>query len=526
MDTKTDRIVIVGGGSAGWMTAATIIRAYPDKNVTLLESPTISTIGIGESSLPEMNYWVDFLGIDWDELFVEAEATWKISGKFVDFIELNHEFYVTTAYLNHDDYFDKHSELGVEEWWYKKQLFPNTPDSDFYEYHFPQYHMIKNNAFTRDENPNLYPFKPNHHGAIQLNAIKFAEYLKNKYAKPRGVKHILGTVKEVVPREDGAVKHLILSDGSILEGDLFVDCTGFKSLLLGEFLKVPFKSTLDILPHNRAFFAPVEYTDKNIEMDSMATATGLGNGWAWNTPVWSRLGTGYTWSDEFIDEEGALQEFKNHLDSKNMAVFDPNRSKKTEIKSVNVKNGYYEKSFVKNVVAIGLSSGFMDPLEASGLFFIMSSALALTTVLNRSLVSDLDRAIYNEELADITEMYLQFIPMHFQFTRRDDTPYWKKWRERPTNNIVVRSIAKTTVNRAWHEFSSTRLAILHGANYPVVKPSTGYFPYRQNIPNYDNLTKAVLSSIKKREELINMWKHEISTLPSQYEYLKKKLYDR
>jgi tryptophan halogenase len=405
-------------------------------------------------------------------------------------------------------------------------MFPETDTMDFYRYNYPQYQLIMNNSFTMDNNPNLFPFMPKRHGALHVNAIKFANYLRDKYAKPRGVKHIVGTVKDIVAREDGGVGKLILEDGSVLEGDLYIDCTGFKSLLLGEFLKEPFKSTLDILPHNRAFFAPVEYTDKDLEIDSMTTAFALGNGWAWNTPVWSRLGTGYTWSDEFIDEEGALQEFKDHLDSKNMKVYDPNRSKKTEIRSVQVKNGFYERSFVKNVVAVGLSAGFMDPLEGSGLLFIMNSATSLSKFLGNSLITPLEIGIYTEELNDITEMYKQFLTLHFLLTKRDDTPYWRKWRTRPIPPKLLNGLFTADVDRSWGTYGSARVCVLHGHKYPIANAFSPYHPNLRELSFGKTFEQNALDSFKRKEGMIRIWEEEAKTLPTQYKYLKNKLYDR
>jgi tryptophan halogenase len=526
MDTKTNKIVIVGGGTAGWMTASTLIKAHPNKEIVLLESPTIPTIGVGEAGLPEMNYWVDFLGLDWDELFIESEAVWKIAGKFVDFHEIGKDFYIPTFYTDAKDFFETSNVIGIAEWNYKKLMEPDLDYLDFYRYHFPQYQLLINNSFTRDESPNLFPFQPKRHGALHVNAIKFAEYLRDKYAKPRGVKHIVGTVKEIIGREDGGVGYLILEDDSILEGDIYVDCTGFKSLLLGGFLKEPFESTLDILPHNRAFFAPVEYTDKNIELESMTTSFALGNGWAWNTPIWSRIGTGYAWSDEFTDEESALQEFKDHLDSKNMKVYDPERSKKTTIRSVNVKNGYYERSFVKNVVAIGLSAGFMDPLEGSGLLFIMNGATAFSKYLSRKMITKFDRDVYNAYLDDLIEMYKQFLTMHFALTIRGDTPYWKKWRERPISKILIKDTFKADQDRTWDKIGSSRLCVLYGHDYPIINAFTPYCPELKRSADDKMLEKTLTMSFNRREEIIARWETEAKKLPTQYEYLKKRLYDR
>ena len=214
-------ILIVGGGSAGWMTAATLLKSFPNKNISLIESPNIATVGVGESTIEGIRNWVKYIGIDEKDFIKETEGSYKLSIKFTDFYKKGESFHYPfgRAYAQND-------------WWFKKFLNPKTPNSDYADCMFPnQMAYVNNNKFNKQKTSYAYHF----------DATKFAIWLRDKYCIPKGIKHIKEDIKTIEQDEDG-----IKSLNKKHKADLYIDCTGFKSLLLSKTLKEPFESFSDM----------------------------------------------------------------------------------------------------------------------------------------------------------------------------------------------------------------------------------------------------------------------------------------
>jgi tryptophan halogenase len=522
---KTDKILIVGGGSAGWMTAATLIKEFPNRDITLVESPSVPTIGVGEGTVPEIHSWLKFLEIDFKEFMVEASGGFKITTRFNDWAYKGSTFDIY-AWFGHEERYYKRSGhiVGYKDWLLKRHFFPETtPTSDFSAFNFPQHYLVKNNGFTLEALPQLFPFDPMVHTALHVDAVKFAKYLEEKYAKPRGVKHVLGNVAKVDGNEYG-VTAVVLDDGTRLEADLFVDCTGFKSLLLGEFLEEEWISNSENVGNNRAFFAPVAYTDKKKEFEPVTSSTALSAGWAWNTPIYSRIGTGYIFNNEYIDEDDALKEFKAYLDSNWMAVPNEHRSEELNIRKLSMKNGRYKKTFVKNVVGIGLSTGFIDALEATGLFFIFSSALQLLYALKNPTVTMADRDRYNDSVNSEWHLFAEFIHLHYLMTRREDTPYWANYANSSIPEKTLEKLRNSDANGSWdaagHSWMSTVIGMeaMHFNGNNAAKFNT--FSGRDA-----NIKKHILNRIEYHAPTVDIWSEVSKSLPSQYEVLRDNFHD-
>jgi flavin-dependent dehydrogenase len=532
---KTNKIVIVGGGSAGWIVASTLIHEFPDRDITLIESGQIPTIGVGESTTPEIHTWLRQLEIDYDEFFVASEAIYKLNTQFNDFREKDGPSWVVPTWFGQEHlYYNTPDRIsGIQDWHFKKFFYPETPWEDFTAYTHPQEQLRLQNKFAGEREPALAPFDVNIHSGLNLNAIKFAEYLSEKYAKPRGVKQIIATVKECIQDEHG-IKELILENGEHISGDIFVDCTGFKSLLLERFLGEEFISTLDTsVPHDRAYFAPIEYTDKNKELNGTTTATALTAGWAWSTPLWSRLGTGYIYSSKFTDDESALKEFKAHLDGKNMTVHNPQRSQTAEIRHMKIKTGYHEKVFVKNVVAIGLSAIFVDALESNGLFFTHTAAQVLARTIQRPVLSEFDRELFNASHRDETKSFRDFIELHYILSQRNDSPYWNMWTSRSyetkagseSRYFTMASIDDAFRKGEWAAKGHPIISTYTGMGYNVINGiGASRNAYLLGFTNLDHTRKVVDRQIEKRNAKIQQWADFAKTLPTQYEYLRDKYY--
>jgi tryptophan halogenase len=419
---KTDDIVIVGGGSAGWMSAATLAKAFPDRNVTVIESKDVPTVGVGESTLGSIRRWTRFIGLKEAEFFPACEATVKMSIKFKDFYMKGDEGYhypfgMPQADGENNPFFD---------WSIKQYFYPETPISDFVSSTFSQSSLFENNKFSENLTNEFEGFVSGTDVAYHFDATKFGIWLKDSHCLPNGVKHIVGTVTDVVTNEDG-IEYLVLDSGDKVYADLFIDCTGFKSLLLGDALKTPFDDSLQrVLPNNRAWATRLQFVDKEKELRGYTECIAINNGWVWNIPLWEKLGTGYVYSDKFITPEDAKEEFKQHLMSDKM-LFPKTREEVDALvfKDVPMKVGMYKKTFVKNVVAIGLSAGFIEPLEGNGLFSVHEFLFKLVDILQRGPISQFDRDMYNVACREQFQNFSKFVALHYALSHREDTPYWK-----------------------------------------------------------------------------------------------------
>jgi flavin-dependent dehydrogenase len=515
MAYKTEHIVVVGGGSAGWMTAATLIKAFPNKSITVVESSSIPKVGVGESTLTDINIWLDYLEVDRTDFMRFTNAAFKTSIGFTNFYtEKSETFFVPFG----DPHFIQGS-FGHNNWFFKKAMYPETPNSDYFKFFYPSAHLIEDNKITLTSHPDMEVYKPLRDVVYQFDAALFGQWLAEKYAMPKGVKRIIGTVAKINSNEDG-ITSLILEDGHEVTADLFVDCTGFRSLLLGSHLKEPFVSTKDILPNNRAWAGPIPYTDKEKELQVFTNCTALKNGWVWNTPLWSRIGSGYVYSNEFIDDETALEEFKQHLNSKDMVVYDPNRSESMEFRQVEIKNGYYERFWVKNVIAIGLSGGFLEPLESTGLYFIHAFLLMLVDALERGVVTQWDIDTWNKATRQNFETQRDFVALHFAMSLRDDSPYWKQ--------LTMQDMRETFLSRAGEKYYDR---LFHGYQFNALAAGMGFSPIT------DRVIKEVKWSfdIDRRYEAdiiiglqqveITKWKNAVKSFPTHYQYLKENIYE-
>ena len=260
---------------------------------------------------------------------------------------------------------------------------------------------------------------------FNFDATAFGQYLKKTICLPKGVKLINSTVEKVNTNDDG-VESLILADKQKLTADLYIDCTGFKSLLLEEALGVKFNSIENLIPNNKAWATHIPYTDKNTQLQPFTNCTALNNGWAWNIPLWSRIGAGYAYSDKHISDDEALEEFKNYIRTnyEKIPVDD------LEFKPITMRNGIHEKTWEKNVVAIGLSSGFIEPLESTGLMTTYEWLLSLIYTLRKGFVNQWDRDSFNYALKNIYYGHANFVAMHYALSPRNDTPYWQDVTER------------------------------------------------------------------------------------------------
>jgi flavin-dependent dehydrogenase len=416
------KIVIVGGGSAGWMTASMLIKEFPNYDITVIESADSPTVGVGESTINGIKQFCNYLEINEKDFLSKTDGSYKLAIQFKDFDELGSKPFLYP--------FGKPvvsgTSRGVQDWLLKKYVYPETPVQDLAESFFPAALMVKHNVFFNNLNYSIVDgFNQNIGVAYHFDALKFADWLRQDYAVPRGVQHIVDHV-EVIKVDGSIISKLLLKSKKEITADLFVDCTGFSSKLLGEALKEEFIDYTDMLPNNRAWATQVQYVDKEKELKPVTTCTAIDNGWVWDIPLWSRIGTGYVYSDKFISPEDALKEFKQYLKSDKVTC--PKTEEQINdlaFKDVKMRVGIHKRTWVGNVVAIGLSAGFIEPLESSGLYTVHEFLFQLVRALHRGVPSTWDVDAYNTAVFRLFNEFAEFVALHYALTKREDTKYWR-----------------------------------------------------------------------------------------------------
>lgn len=410
------KLIIVGGGSAGWMTASALIKSFPDKQIILIESPNVPTIGVGESTTQYMREWVDFLGIKDEDWMPACDATYKFGLKFVDFAE--GDFYYPFGFRDE-------STCNLSEYF----TFANnnaTDNIDFGRVFYKQQAGLEQNRIPHEYIKSESGF--------HFDAIRFASYLRDNYAKPKGVIHIQDEVIRI-DADDSGVKTLHLKSQKEISGDLYFDCTGFKGLLIEETLKTPWIDFSNKLLNNRTWAVRVPYIDKSEELRPYTSCTALKNGWVWEVPTWSRLGTGYNYCDKFTSPEEALKEFKQYLGD---------RGEDLVFRDLKWPTGVREKVWNKNVIAIGLSGGFIEPLESGGLYSVHEFLNAFLDVTEEHDRWDgLTKDSFNWKCRDIFTQFANFVELHYTMSRRCDTDYWKYYTSKENilkNNSVLKDL--------------------------------------------------------------------------------------
>ena len=522
MSKPINKIVIIGGGSAGWMTAATLIQRLDNREVVLIEDPNTPTVGVGESTLGFINDWLRLLGIKDTDFMKACDATYKMSISFTDFYKKGAgTFHYPFGLIDITG-----NTYAKNDWYLKKFLYPDTPVSNYADSVYPIMSLVNANRISLEDVVPGYSFSRD--VAYHFDAVKFAIWLRDQYAKPRGVRHIQALVKDTIVNEDG-IEKLILDSGDEITADLFIDCTGFASILLGKAMKEPFVSYGDILPNNSAWAAQVPYDNKREEIVPYTDCYAIGNGWVWNTPLWSRIGTGYVYSDKYISDEGALDEFKEHLKSKGKLKEDQ------KFRKLKFRVGISNRLWVKNVCAIGLSAGFIEPLESNGLYSVHMFLVRLIRALDRDkherLVTQYDRDGFNWACRTMFDGFAQFVAMHYSLSLRNDTEYWRGVGSRnycDVDQSLYKGDSKTGAFITSYEMKY-QFAHFNDDGMNAVATGLYYFPTDMHYIHSMNAAKANLAEefegiTKRLNEKKDIWDYKASKCPSVYDFTKERIY--
>ena len=530
---SVNKILIVGGGSAGWMSAAFLIRTYPDMDITIIESPDHPTVGVGESTFVSIAQFRDYLGITDEEFMKECDASYKMGVCFTDFYDKDSgsfHYPFRTPYV-------EGTNFGLADWLEAKAYYPELDVNDFTRSYFPSAALYENNKFM-DNNGKLGNWNKQTDVAYHFDATKFGLWLRDKYCLPRGVK-LLSTSVDKIRSDKTGITSLILSNGENVKADLYIDCTGFKGLLINQTLKEPFTSYSDILPNDTAWVTKVPYKDKEKELEPFTNSTALSNGWAWNIPVWSRLGSGYVYSSKYVSDEQALQEFKQYLCSDKMVIpRSIEEVEKLEFNKIPMRIGLHKRTWVGNVVALGLAAGFIEPLEGNGLMSVMVFLQYLAKTLLRNKVTKLDIDTYNSVTSTLFKDLAEFIAMHYALSIREDTEYWRAVSERtyspelavgdayPFNTAAPASFGATFLDFQFRKMLGRLTPPENGITYISVGMNHNVFNRVDQMHAINNrdikpYIDTILEKFKMKKE---KWNNATKDAPSLYEYLKTKIY--
>jgi len=547
---ETKNITIVGGGSAGWMTATTLLNQFPNKKITLVESPNISNVGVGEStavgpqhsgsgSFAGIIEWFKMVGIDDSDFMPQTDAVYKLSIAFENWYRKDSG---TFHYPFGQPRFLPNMTVNkslMNAWHLKKIFYPETPVSDYAEWFFPTMALVNQNKSRFTDNfsafrSNLEKDELNNEVQLfsahtyQFDASKLGIWLKDNYCKakhPNNFTHILAEVVET-PLNDNGIKHLVLDNGQKLEADLFIDCTGFQSLLLTKAFGVPFINIENYIPNNYAWATKIPYKDPETQIVNYTLCTAIENGWTWEIPLWSRMGSGYVFSDKFISTQAALREFKQELRKKGYENVED-----LEYRLIPMRCGIQSKLWVKNTCAIGLAAGFIEPLQSNGIHNIYQFLFNLLHSLSREHISEWDRAEFTTKCHDDFYNFASIVAFTYALSHRDDTEYWREInnREWPIHNTVgiSKHLHEIYVNKNFDEEFNPEHSAIHcmaaGMNWNPIDIHTIKYNI-EVLKDIENIKKFTEFNIRQIEKRKRGWDEQIKDFPSPYQYLKNNIH--
>lgn len=396
------RVTVLGGGSAGWITAALLARQWGGDRVTVIESPEIGIIGVGEGSTPQLKWLFDHLGVAEAEWMAACDATFKLGIRFTGWSErpgFGSYFHPFPGPV------DLHTEPGfIHNCLLARRGFavPAHPDDWFLATRLAHDGKAPHPAVS-------FPFPPSY--GYHFDAHKLGAFLRD-WAVARGVTHMPRTVRDIALADNGDVAALVLDDGARIASDIFVDCSGFGGAIMQQALGARFVSYAEALFADRAVVLP---TGPSAHFRPQTEAVALSAGWRFAIPLTTRTGNGYVYASRFISDEEAEAELRAAVGA------DP----ETPARVLHMKVGRVERSWHRNCLAAGLAQGFVEPLEATALHMVITTAMDFARALETGGFTARHRDIFNAGIAARFDGIRDYIVAHYRMNQRTDTAYWR-----------------------------------------------------------------------------------------------------
>lgn len=395
---KLRKFIIAGGGTAGWMAAAMIAKTMGKEiEITLVESDTIGTVGVGEATIPPLLSFNRFLGIDEAEFMRETGATFKLGINFEDWSQMG------------DSYIHAFGHTGKDHWTGGFQHFWLSGRERGLATSFDDYCLEVVAAYQ-----NKFAHLPDHglNYAYHLDSGRYAKFLR-KIAEKHGLIRKEGLIEDVMlDKENGYIKSLKLTSGEVLEADFFFDCTGFRSILMGKALHVGYDDWTHYLPCDRAIAVQTKSVGPAIPY---TRAMAHDAGWQWRIPLQHRTGNGLVYCDQYLSQDAALDRLMSNIEGD--VISEPN--------FIRFQTGVRRKQWDKNCIVLGLAAGFMEPLESTSIHLIQRSVMRFLRMMPAHRISPADVKEFNNQTFEDMYRARDFLVLHYHVTDRRDSEFWR-----------------------------------------------------------------------------------------------------
>ena len=398
---KVQNVVVVGGGTAGWTAAAAVARLIgANLNVVLVESDAIGTVGVGEATIPPFRTLHRLLKIDEADFLSRVQGTFKLAIRFENWRAIGHDYIHSFGHTGQGCW-----AAGFQHFWLKARALGFAED---YGRYAPELMAAKANRFGLQQQGGLSY-------AYHIDATSYAGYLR-QLAERDGVTRVEGKIVEVRQAESGDISELVLESGQAVQGDLFIDCSGFASLLMDKTLGTEFEDWTHWLPCDRAIAVqtkavgePVPYT-RSIARES---------GWQWRIPLQTRVGNGLVYCSEFMSDDEARDVLLGNLEGEVI----------TEPRMLRFRTGQRVKHWNRNCIGLGLAAGFLEPLESTSIHLIQRGLIRLLQMFPYGGIVESDQTEFNRQMDTEFRYIRDFIIMHYHVTERTDSEFWRRCRE-------------------------------------------------------------------------------------------------
>lgn len=492
-DNRIEKIIIVGGGTAGWMAAAAMAKVLQNDycNIHIIESEEIGTVGVGEATIPHIQLYNRLLDFDEDDFVRRTQGTFKLGIEFVNWSRIGSSYMHAFGPVGKDM-----SAIQFYHYWLKLHMAGEA--EDIREYTLTA-KAAQKGKFMRSIDAGNSPLS-NITYAFHFDAGLYARFLRD-YAEQRGVVRTEGKITHAKLNPDnGFIKSVVLENGEVIEGDLFIDCSGFRGLLIEQTLETGYEDWTRWLPCDRAWAVPCENAGDPIPYTRSTAHTA---GWQWRIPLQHRIGNGHVYSSQFMSDDEAVNILLNNLDGKPLA----------EPRLLKFTTGKRKQFWNKNCVAMGLASGFMEPLESTSIHLVQSAIARLLSFFPNKHFDQEDIDEYNRQTHFEFDRIRDFLILHYYATNRDDSDFWNYCRTMSVPEELTQKIEQFKKNGRIYRNNGEMfgdlswLEVMHGQG---IRPRS-YHPIVDVMPK-DEL-------LRRMENIKSVIARSVEVMPSHAEFI-------